>query len=1142
MSNNKPVGLMDQLRRVVDPLALTLNDEDLLGRFLESRDEAAFAALLHRHGPMVLGVGRRLLHHAQDAEDVVQATFLLLVRKGATIRKHASLGSWLHGAAHRLSLQLKKRDMNRRTREKHVVTRRQRSSDSRELCELLDTALQGVSEKYRAALILCYLEGRTQEQAAQHLQIPIGTLQSRLTRGRRQLSRYLSSHGWTLSTSGVATLLIAETAPAALPSEFIGASLQAARSCASGQSLHGLVSASVTFLVDSGLRSLAVSKLAWASVAVMTLVVLAGGAGLVALESPQGTEVTPKAAGAKGEKKEPEVSKPRVDRYGDALPEGALARLGTVRFRQGGTIHELAFSSDGKTLMAADGGSVHFWDAATGKLVRRIGDHQGDLFSPSASLTAATTIALRTRDGTVDVIDTKTDRVIHRHAFGSYPLISSLSPDGKLLAVYVNVRKQGDDDRIALVDATTGAEVHRLNGHEDRIHCMVFTADSKTLVTSSDDKSIRFWDVATGKKTSQLNHTSHVGKVTLSPDGKYLASLKMEKNEYKTDAGISTTWLSSAPVSIWNLQTKKVTRELQHRLQPEEGNPRFGSLVWDLTFSRDGKHLIACGAHGVYFWNLESGKELLDRRIPETWATAIAFAPDGNTLAVGGDGSVRLWDSPSGKEKLPLDGHRQGVQTIAVSPDGKSVATSGGQNQIFLWNLATAKIERGLAGAPDQVAHVAFEHAGRFIVAAAYDGPITIADGATGNVIHRITGSLAAISPDSKLLLTQQPLKADGSLFVSGDGAKAQTKTKYRVFEIATVKELGSWSSAPSHGPWTFSPDGKSVYSWDTDQKVRVRDARSGALIRFFEGNVLRANSKSEDDNRIFCTTFSADGTLAALGNQDGEIAIFDVTTGAQLKLLHTRRGSLTALAFSADNRHLACGHWEDKDAHIWELASGQESRSLAGHSGRILSLAFTPDSKQLISGSTDTTVLVWDLTGTLTGPTRKLLSPNDLEMAWGDLAAPDALRGQKAVRTLLAVPDQALSVLSQKVKPASLPSAEKMAQLISDLDSDTFGVRERARGDLEDLGDAAAPQVKRALEGKLSLEHKARLENLLKTYANAKMLWTIRVIHVLEMIGTDSSRAFLTRLAGGVPAALITREAHLSMERVEKRRIAKQE
>ena len=197
--------VLRHLRVLVAPTAGGgVSDGQLLERFAARREEAAFATLVRRHGPMVLGVCRRVLRHTQDAEDAFQATFLVLARKAASISKRESIGGWLHTVAYRLALRAKGR-AERRGRVQKPLTdplvdgRGLDPADAaawREFPRALDAALDDIPEKYRTAFVLCHLEGRTCAEAAEHLGCPLGTVQSRAGRALERLRALLAQRGW----------------------------------------------------------------------------------------------------------------------------------------------------------------------------------------------------------------------------------------------------------------------------------------------------------------------------------------------------------------------------------------------------------------------------------------------------------------------------------------------------------------------------------------------------------------------------------------------------------------------------------------------------------------------------------------------------------------------------------------------------------------------------------------------------------------------------------------------------------------------------------------------------------------------------------------------------------------------------------
>src|SRR5262245_27405760 len=179
------------LRQVVAPAAADRFDAELMERFINAHDEAAFARLVERHGPLVLGVCRRVLQNHHDAEDAFQATFLVLARQARHIRRRGALASWLYKVAYRLAVKLRASSERRRQLECQPPPARQKSADDLitwgDLRMVLDEELDRLPEKYRGPLLLCCLAGQTREEAAEQLGWTLGTLKMRLERGRQLL-------------------------------------------------------------------------------------------------------------------------------------------------------------------------------------------------------------------------------------------------------------------------------------------------------------------------------------------------------------------------------------------------------------------------------------------------------------------------------------------------------------------------------------------------------------------------------------------------------------------------------------------------------------------------------------------------------------------------------------------------------------------------------------------------------------------------------------------------------------------------------------------------------------------------------------------------------------------------------------------
>jgi RNA polymerase sigma factor (sigma-70 family) len=232
--------VVHHLRHLTGPqTAPAPSERELLDRFIAERDEAAFAALVERRAPMVLGVCRRVLRHAHDAEDACQATFRVLARKAASVRKRESLASWLHGVAYHVSTRLK-RDLARRGAREALRPEATQADVAaevswRELRGLLEDELARLPARYRSPLILCYLEGKTRDEAAQQLGWSLTTFRGRLERGRERLRARLIRRGLTLSAALFAGALGESSASAAPPPAFVVLTVKAALLYAAGQ-------------------------------------------------------------------------------------------------------------------------------------------------------------------------------------------------------------------------------------------------------------------------------------------------------------------------------------------------------------------------------------------------------------------------------------------------------------------------------------------------------------------------------------------------------------------------------------------------------------------------------------------------------------------------------------------------------------------------------------------------------------------------------------------------------------------------------------------------------------------------------------------------------------------------------------------
>jgi hypothetical protein len=342
-----------------------------------------------------------------------------------------------------------------------------------------------------------------------------------------------------------------------------------------------------------------------------------------------------------------------------------------------------------------------------------------------------------------------------------------------------------------------------------------------------------------------------------------------------------------------------------------------------------------------------------------------------------------------------------------------------------------------------------------------------------------------------------------------------------------------------THPPLAFSRDGRLLASLDIEvvmkgvgqgreapyayQKVRLADSTTGRVLRAF-------GKRAREDTAL---AFSPDGRCLAARDRDG-VVLWEVASGKVRRGVKGVPDGVPALAFSPDGRALAVA--EGTAVHVLDADTGKLLGKLEGHEGAVASLVFTPDGKRLISGSADTTALVWNvdpLLGKMTTPAGELAA-KELDTAWDSLGDADAEKAFTAILALAASPEKTVEMLSTRLKPVAL-DARKIDQLIDDLGSARFRTRKAAIEELERLSEAVEPALSRALAAKPSLEVRKRIEGLLTRLSagmSPEALRAARAVEVLERVGTGEARKLLQSLARGFPDATLTVEARKAIRR----------
>jgi RNA polymerase sigma factor (sigma-70 family) len=644
-------------------------DARLLARFAAG-EQAAFAEIVRRHGPMVRSVARRAVRDRHLADDVSQAVFLVLARKAAGLTRPDRLANWLFGVTRRVALRAAHRRLRdaARTRPLTDAPTAEPPTGWVEAVRVLDEELARLSEAERLPLVLCYLEGMTQDEAAGICGWSVRTLRRRLAAGRDRLRGRLERRGLGL-TAVLAALASTPTAEAVVPTTTAPA--------------NGVVEE----LVRAELRPVGVTKAAACLVALAAAGLLAG---LAAPGIPN-----PAAPAARAVAAPAPATAPASDQ--SDLPEGAVTRLGSTALRHPGYLTHLRFTPDGRQLISYGEGKVRRWDARTGAAIRPA-NSPGDITTTywTTFLTAdgkrviAPHVEQEPTRVSVREYDLATGK--HRELFVIPPRTGPdgkpagiglerfiLSPDGTLLV-------EGYPHEAYLWDLSTGTVRQHLR-FRGMNNYFAFPPDGRHLITAAannDGDAVRLWDVSTGKEAKVLtrNGRDGVSQVVVSPDGRWLAAV-----ESSGVVGVGTG------LTLWD-QTC--------RLPPREMIVSERTWGGTLAFSRDGEAMYAIsGAWPSYFasrWDVQTGKMALRWGGPHGNSQynhpAVAVSPNGGILAVGRyPGIIRLFDTHTDTETTPTAGHTSFVARVTFLP-ASGVRTVGFDGVVTDWDARTGK-QRG---------------------------------------------------------------------------------------------------------------------------------------------------------------------------------------------------------------------------------------------------------------------------------------------------------------------------------------------------------------------------------------------------------------------------------------------------------------
>lgn len=807
----------------------------------------------------------------------------------------------------------------------------------------------------------------------------------------------------------------------------------------------------------------------------------------------------------------------RTDRYGDPLPDGAVMRLGTARFSQASP-RSLIFSPDGKFLISAGADKlIRIWDSDTGKELRSLDNHKGGAHLISLSADGKW---LASCDFNSELFLWEFDTGKIRQRFRSRDRVLhalSLSPNGKILATsnlktlrlwdtdtgketltLTNDRQHGPEalaftsdskqlaysnfanQNIHMLDVATGREIRTFKSHRDRLYQLIFTPDGATLFSCSFDRTIRSWDVVSGKEKQRYGDEKQtVGCFALAPDGKTL------------------TYSTGFLVHIWDLETNK------------DRMPPCKSKAWmtpAIAYSPDSKK-VAVGGEAIAVYETATGKRLNPGLEWESPVHRIKYAQGGKLLLVwrGHDNTIELWDTSKWIKIRALRPKLSYFLEMIVSPNGKYLTTGEGANSegkrqgiICSWDLQTGQRQREFPIGDYWFDSLSYSADGKTLGCRqgnSKDHVFVFRDAATGEELRRLP---ASPRPPARIL------------------------------------PIPEWKPLPT-------PDGR-VLAWGTlINNVGLWDTKTGKLVRSLAGERIvyhlpPAFSPDERAIALFGNQVQA-GQKPVPPNQ---IVLWEMATGKERVCMTPNAEQVKHIVFSPDGRLLASAGWWEA-IQVWDAWTGKEVGRFTGHRGPINTLSFASDSKTLASGGADHTILIWDVSGfaSMAEPQIEKLSREKLAQCWDDLAGADAARAYKAIAEFARHPEQAESLFKDKFAGLKKLDVQRLTRLIADLDSDDFKTRESASKELAMLGQSAEKALREELKGKPTLELRRRIQDLLAKLDgrddDPEQRRLYRVIEVLERLGTSEARRLLHELVEAAPDSDTARQAKASLERLGK-------
>jgi RNA polymerase sigma factor (sigma-70 family) len=960
------------------------SDGQLLQQFITWRDEPAFAALLQRHGPLVLTVCRQVLGDEHDAEDAFQATFLVLARKAASIHKQVSLAAWLHRVAVNLARTARHSNARRRAHERQATLMSQSSqmdpAPVQDWQPLVHEEVDRLPQKYRLPIVLCYFEGNTHQQAARELGWPLGTIKGRLARARALLHSRLARRGLTLSVGGLAAALTQSATPGQVPPALLGHTLRVAVSFAAGGTVPaGAISAQALALTKGALHTMTVTKL-------LALLVLLGTIGVVgfaaALGPGPGRRAKPedhlsiltgrpapprgKAAVDFGPKDARNVIEKDGIRFEFLIPErdwtipkdakgsATQVHLGLrITNRTQKPLRFSGFATLAPEMLGPYGQPLKRIRGSDGTYVRKEVDCP--LLKPGESLTFSSKAMLTWRNGKLEF---GSEGVL----WGGFWYFVDLQPG----RYRIRLRYANSSDEFMLSMGQPPVVLQNVWNGEIETPFVEVNLKPPVPVAKAVNPRLKLGVIAPTKALAIGDEIKLEVVLSAEDDQTYEFQLgafpqafgiylRGPKGVIQPDKVLPQNWMHQEHGPATNIRVSKgkpyrttvklsdyfpVVDVAQFKPGTYQVNVKFYDVGLKMPGPIDSRpvrfKLVPKKLEGTQKQRDEARKRLEDavkedlKQLQGTWHMVACeeggkpFAPEQVNPLDYLTFSETTFYFKSGQRGL------KGTFTIDPSKNPKWMDQTTSNGLVFKGHYELmGDVLRVYLGAPGG------------------NRPTELKSKEGEKLWLRTYERVKAKGVGHAREVYGVALSADGKQLVTGSG-----DTTAILWDTTTAKQLQTFQG---HTQWVFrvavSADGKKVATGSHDKTAILWDAATGKKLQTFQGHTAEVSS----------VVLSVDGKHVLTASWDHTAILWEAATGKKVQILQGRFGIVTSVALSSDGKHVVTGSM-DKTAILWDAAAGKQLQIFRGHRGGVFCVALSADGQQLVTGSEDRTAILWDV------------------------------------------------------------------------------------------------------------------------------------------------------------------------------------